>query len=310
VLIGIGDDAAWVESRSGSVLITSDLLIQDVHFKLQWTSLFALGHKAVAVNLSDIAAMGGKPAYLILALGIPGNFSSRQVSEFYRGIRSLCSKTGVVLVGGDTNVARSLIVSVCLIGHAIYSPVRRSGAQMGNDIYVTGALGDSALGLKLLQSGRVGLNRGFAAYLVSRHRQPMPRVVVGEAIAREQLATAMIDVSDGLVQDLGHICDASGLGAQIWRDKLPLSVAYRAMMGKDGTRYALSGGEDYELLFCARRRDRTRLEHLSKRVKVPITRIGRCMAKEGITVLDSSGNVVSIPIKGYDHFRNSSRSAK
>jgi thiamine-monophosphate kinase len=292
-------------------LITSDLLIQDVHFKLQWTSLFALGHKALAVNLSDIAAMGGKPAYLILALGIPADFNSNQVSEFYRGINSLCSKTGVVLVGGDTNVARSLIISVCVIGHAVYAPVRRSGAQRGNDIYVTGTLGDSSLGLKLLQSGRGRLNRGFAAYLVSRHRQPTPRVVVGEVIARERLATAMIDISDGLLQDLGHICNASGLGAEIWRDKLPLSPAYRAMTGKDGARYALSGGEDYELLFCARRRDRTRLENLSKRAKIPITRIGRCLAaKEGITVLDGSGKAVSIAIKGYDHFRNSSRSAK
>lgn len=311
VLLGIGDDAAWVESRSGSILITSDLLMQDVHFKLQWTSLFALGHKALAVNLSDIAAMGGKPAYLILALGIPADFNSNQISDFYRGINHLCSKTGVALVGGDTNVARSLIISVCVIGHAVYAPVRRSGARRGNDIYVTGTLGDSSLGLKLLHSGRVRANRGFAAYLVSRHRQPTPRIVVGEIVARERLATAMIDISDGLLQDLGHICSASSLGAEIWRDKLPLSPAYRAMTGKDGARHALSGGEDYELLFCARRRDRTRLENLSKRVKVPITRIGRCLAaKEGITVLDGSGKAVSISIKGYDHFRNSSRSAK
>jgi thiamine-monophosphate kinase len=311
VLLGIGDDAAWVESRSGSILITSDLLIQDVHFKLQWTSLFALGYKALAVNLSDIAAMGGKPAYLILALGIPPHFKCTQVSEFYRGINSLCSKSGVVLVGGDTNIAKSFIISVCVIGHAVYRPVRRSGAQIGNDIYVTGTLGDSSLGLKLLKSRRLRLNRGFAAYLVSRHRQPTPRVVVGETVARRRLATAMIDISDGLLQDLGHICQASGLGAEIWRDKLPMSPAYRAMTGKDGASHALNGGEDYELLFCARRRDRTRLRDLSRRVKVPITRIGRCLAaKEVIRVIDSSGKTVSVPGKGYDHFRNSSRLAK
>ena len=311
VLLGIGDDAAWVESKSGSILITSDLLLQDVHFKLQWTSLFALGHKALAVNLSDIAAMGGKPAYVILALGIPPDFSSNQVSQFYRGINSLCSKAGVTLVGGDTNVAKSLIISVCVIGHAIWTPVRRSGAQVGNDIYVTGTLGDSSLGLKLLKSGRWRSNRGFAAYLVSRHRQPTPRVVVGEVVARERLATAMIDISDGLVQDLGHICSASGLGAEIWRDKLPLSPAYRAITGKDGACHALSGGEDYELLFCARKRDRTRLANLSKQSKVPITRIGRCLAdKKGVAVLDHLGKAVSIPIKGYDHFRNGSRCAK
>ena len=311
VLLGIGDDAAWVKSRTGSVLITSDLLIQDVHFKLQWTSLFALGHKALAVNLSDIAAMGGTPAYSILALGIPAHFKSSQVSEFYRGIKSLCTKTGVVLVGGDTNIANSFIISVCVMGHAVYTPVRRSGAQIGNDIYVTGTLGDSSLGLKLLQSGRLHLNRGFAAYLVSRHCKPTPRVVVGETLARQRLATAMIDISDGLLQDLGHICKASGLGAEIWRDKLPLSPAYRALTGKDGTIHALNGGEDYELLFCARRRHRTRLAKLSKQAKVPITRIGRCLAaKEAIRVIDDSGKAVAIPSKGYDHFRNGSRLAK
>jgi thiamine-monophosphate kinase len=304
VLLGIGDDAAWVETRHGSILVTSDLLIQDVHFKLEWTSLYALGHKALAVNLSDIAAMGGKPAYLILALGIPADFDSNQVSELYRGINSLSSKTGVVLVGGDTNLATSLMISACVIGHAIYPPVRRSGAEPGNDIYVTGTVGDSLLGLKLLQSGRVLPNRGFAQYLVSRHRQPTARIIVGETIARRRLATAMIDVSDGLLQDLGHICDASGVGAEIWLDKLPLSRAYRAMAGKDGAQHALSGGEDYELLFCARRRDGIRLQNLSKRAKVPITRIGRCVAaKNGITVLNGSGKAVAIPTKGYDHFR-------
>jgi thiamine-monophosphate kinase len=311
VLLGIGDDAAWLESRSGSILVTSDLLIEDIHFKLEWTSLFALGHKALAVNLSDIAAMGGKPSYLILALGIPADFNSDQVYEFYRGIKSLCSKTGVALVGGDTNVAKSLIISVCVIGCAPYPPVRRSGAKVGNDIYVTGTLGDSSLGLKLLQSGPVRSNRGFVAYLVSRHHQPTPRVAAGVVLARERLATAMIDISDGLLQDLGHICKASGVGAEIWRDKLPLSPAYRSMTGKDGWRHALSGGEDYELLFCAKRRDRTRLENLSKRAKVPITRIGKCIAaKDRITVLDGSGRPLSIPMKGYDHFRSSSRLAK
>ena len=311
VLLGIGDDAAWVESRSGSMLITSDLLIQDVHFKLEWTSLFALGHKALAVNLSDIAAMGGKPAYLIMALGIPADFNSNQISEFYRGVNSLCSKTGVALVGGDTNVAKSLIISVCVVGHAVYVPVRRSGAQIGNDIYVTGTLGDASLGLELLQKGRMPSKRGSAAYLVSRHRQPTPRIVVGEMVARERLATAMIDVSDGLLQDLGHLCSASTVGAEIWLDELPLSNAYRAVAGTGRAQHALSGGEDYELLFSARRRDRARLQNLSRRAKVPISRIGRCVAsKDGITVLNGSGKAVSFSAKGYDHFRNSSRSVK
>lgn len=305
VLLGIGDDAAWIESRYRSMLVTSDLLIEDVHFKLEWTSLFALGHKVLAVNLSDIAAMGGKPAYLILALGVPAHFNSRQISELYRGIRSLGSKTGVALVGGDTNLATRLTIAACVIGHAVYPPVCRSGARPGNDIYVTGNIGDSSLGLQLLRSGHVFSTRGFANYLVSRHRQPTPRILVGQALARSRLATAMIDVSDGLLQDLGHICRASDVGAEIWLDRLPLSPAYRAIAGAGAAQRALSGGEDYELLFCAPRRDETRLAKLSRRVKIPITRIGRCLtAQKGITVLNGSGKPLSAPVKGYDHFIN------
>ena len=304
VLLGIGDDAAWVESRYGSVLVTSDLLIQDIHFKLEWTSMFALGHKVLAVNLSDIAAMGGRPAYLILGLGIPADFTSTQISEFYRGVNSLAARTGVLLIGGDTNIARCLTISACVIGHPVSTPVRRSGAQSGDDIYVTGTIGDSSLGMELLQSGRALSSRGFAGYLIARHRQPTPRVLVGQTLARRRLATAMIDVSDGLLQDLGHICEASGVGAEIWLDHVPLSSAYRAMAGKDAAQRALSGGEDYELLFCARQRDGTRLLNLSKHARLPITRIGRCLGtRRRIAVLDGSGKVVPISATGYDHFR-------
>jgi thiamine-monophosphate kinase len=304
VRLGIGDDAAWVESKSGSMLVTSDLLIEGIHFKLKWTSLFSLGYKAVAVNLSDIAAMGGEPSYLVLALGIPGNFDSRKVHEFYRGVKSLCSKTGLALIGGDTNASNLLIISVCLMGHAPYPPVRRSGAKVGNDIYITGTLGDSALGLKLLQSGAGVANRRAFAYLVSRHHKPTARIRAGALIAQQRLATAMIDVSDGLLQDLGHICTASCVGAEILAARLPLSTAYRSVAGKDGLQHALTGGEDYELLFCARRRDRARIVKLQEVIQIPITRIGTCVpARVGITVLDRSGKRLAQPCKGYDHFR-------
>lgn len=312
VLLGIGDDAAWVKSRYRSVLVTSDLLLQDVHFKLEWTSLFALGHKVLAVNLSDIAAMGGKPAYFVLALGIPPDFTTRQISEFYRGVNSLASKTGVLLIGGDTNVGQCLTISACVIGHPVYPPVCRAGAQPGDDIYVTGTIGDSSLGLELLQSGCPLSNRGFAGYLISRHRQPMPRIVIGQMLARRRLATAMIDISDGLLQDLGHICEASGVGAEICLDRVPLSPAYLAMAGKNAAQRALSGGEDYELLFCARQRDAIRLLHLSKQANIPLTRIGRCLGgQRTMTVRDSSGKPVALAAKGYDHFlQSTSRSTK
>ena len=304
VLLGIGDDAAWVANPSRSSLVTADLLIEGIHFDLKWTSLFDLGYKTLAVNLSDIAAMGGIPAYLILSLGIPSAFESRDIEEFYRGIRFLAAKHDVALVGGDTNAAKLLIISACVLGHAPHRPIRRSGAQAGDDIYVTGTLGDSALALKFLKSRSLRGKRSSAAYLLSRHHRPTPRVTTGALLARQRLATAMIDVSDGLIQDLGHICKASGIGAEIWQDRLPLSRAYRTLAGKAGTRFALSGGEDYELLFCARKRDRGRIEKLQTQAGVAITRIGTSsLKKNGVSVLSAAGKPVETRNAGHDHFK-------
>ena len=304
VRIGIGDDCAWVEHRAGSSLITADLLIEGVHFDLTWTSLFALGYKSLAVNLSDIAAMGGVPAYAILSLGIPAKFDSRQIDEFYRGFNRLARKWQVALIGGDTNIAPSLIISVCLIGTPPARPVRRNGAKVGDDIYVTGTLGDSALGLEQLRNKSRSANQVAVRLLLARHHQPTPRLSAGALLAREKLATAMIDISDGLLQDLGHICQASNTGAVIWNDRLPLSSAYRALCGTADTRLALSGGEDYELLFCARPRQRQRLEKLSRRAQVKITRIGSCVAaQQGITVIDGSGKPLALRFRGHDHFK-------
>jgi thiamine-monophosphate kinase len=304
VRLGIGDDAAWVENPGGSSLITADLLIEGVHFDLKWTSLFDLGFKSLAVNLSDIAAMGGVPAYAILSLGIPAHFDSRDVAAFYRGIQALARSSHVSVVGGDTSIATTLIISVCVIGHAPHGAVRRSGATVGDDIYVTGTLGDSALALQLLRLKSAAYKKGPAAKLLERHRRPMPRLTAGALLAKERLATAMIDVSDGLLQDLGHICRASGTGAVIYNADLPLSVAYRALAGQDGTRHALTGGEDYELLFCARPANRASLENLSKRARVPITRIGTCVHGRRLLVIDSAGKSISIGgLGGHDHFK-------
>ena len=304
VRLGIGDDAAWVENPGGSSLITADLLIEGVHFDLKWTSLFDLGFKSLAVNLSDIAAMGGVPAYAILSLGIPAHFDSRDVAAFYRGIQELARSSHVSVVGGDTSIATTLIISVCVIGHAPHGAVRRSGATIGDDVYVTGTLGDSALALQLLSLKSDAYKKSRAAKLLERHRRPMPRLTAGALLAKERLATAMIDVSDGLLQDLGHICRASGTGAVIYNADLPLSVAYRALAGQDGTRHALTGGEDYELLFCARPANRASLEKLSKRAQVPITRIGTCVHGRRVLVIDSAGKSISIGgLGGHDHFK-------
>ena len=303
VRIGIGDDAAWVRNPSGSSLITADLLIEGVHFNLSWTSLIDLGFKSLAVNLSDIAAMGGTPAYAVVSLGIPGDFDSKDIDDFYRGINALARPSRVFVVGGDTCIAKCLIVSICVIGHAPRKPIRRNGAAVGDDIYITGPLGDSALGLKLLRVGRTRKSTAMAK-LLARHRRPTPRLAVGALLAKSQLATAMIDVSDGLLQDLGHICRASGLRAILHNDLLPLSFAYRAMAGKDGTRHALRGGEDYELLFCSGPSRRSAIRKLSERAGVPITLIGRCVTGRGVTVVDASGHMIALgTLRGHDHFK-------
>jgi thiamine-monophosphate kinase len=305
VKLGIGDDAAWVKTSSGSCLLTADLLIEGVHFDLKWTSLYALGYKTLAVNMSDIAAMGGIPAYMLLSLGIPATFASEDLEEFYRGIRSLASKSGVALVGGDTSVAKVLFISACLVGQAPRRPITRAGAQVGDDIYVTGTLGDSALGLKLLKRKSPKLTQPAVKFLLSRHHFPTARVRAGATLARENLARAMIDISDGLLQDLGHICKASHVGAIVAEEKLPLSAAYRSLTGHNGTGHALAGGEDYELLFCARRRDRPRIEKLQEFVDVPISRIGTCVRpRGGIAVLDSKGQRLSFRATGHDHFKH------
>ena len=301
--LGIGDDAALVRAKTDSFLVTADLLLEDVHFSLNWTSLSDLGYKTLAVNLSDIAAMGGVPAYLILSLGIPSHFTSEELDRFYHGIKSLAVKHNVTVVGGDTSVADKFLISACLIGHAPYRPIRRSGAKLKNDIYVTGTLGDSALGLHLLKHGM--LTEKGAGYLLSRHHKPTPRLAVGALLARKGLATAMIDVSDGLLQDLGHICRASHIGARIWEEALPLSGAYRELAGNEGIHYALSGGEDYELLFCARQKDRQLIDRLQHQVGVPLTRVGSCVTpNQGVFCLNRSGKPISVPAVGHDHFKS------
>jgi thiamine-monophosphate kinase len=245
----------------------------------------------------------------MLSLALPPRFSVSAVDELYRGILSLAVKTGVSLVGGDTNAAGRLIISPCVIGHAPYRPVRRSGARPGDDIYVTGTLGDSALALEFLRRGRRPPGRSHFSYLLSRHHRPSPRLAAGVLLARRGLATAMIDISDGLLQDLEHVCAASRVGAMVWEGQLPLSDAYRAAGA--GSRCALSGGEDYELLFCARPGDRGRVESLQKRVQLPMTRIGQCVsAGKGIVVIGEFGAARRLPDGGHDHFSPRRRKAR
>ncbi len=305
VRAGIGDDAAWLECRGEALLITTDLLIEGIHFNLRWTSFYALGYKTLAVNLSDIAAMGGVPQYLTLSLAVPGKYRAEDIENFYRGLNGLARQSGVSVVGGDTSAADRLFLSPALVGHCDGRPVLRRGSRPGDDLYVTGTLGDSALGLALLRKKirKTRASAAAAAHAIRRHHFPTARLAAGALLGRSGLAKAMIDLSDGLVQDLGHICKASGVGAEIDEAALPLSRAYRLLAAGD-TAAALGGGEDYELLFAARPRDRDRIEKLRPRLGVRLTRIGRCVRGSGVIVLDRSGRPRQPSLRGFDHFKN------
>jgi len=303
VRVGIGDDAAaLLHSPSSMLLATTDMLLDGVHFDLRTTDLYSLGWKSAAVNLSDIAAMGGTPRFCLTALGIPPSLSVEDISEFYRGFHTCLKNFGTVLVGGDTCRSRTgLVISVTVLGEVKKKQaVTRSGARAGDLIFVTGTLGDSAAGLELLRAG-ARRQKPVIMSLIEKHLRPMPRVVEGGKIAAAGIASAMIDVSDGLSSDLGHICEQSKVGADILAEMIPLSknVLSLKTLQQPALEYALSGGEDYELLFTAPREKAGRLRSL----RLSVTEIGRIVKGSGMRLLDKDGRRMPLTATGYDHFR-------
>jgi thiamine-monophosphate kinase len=292
LVLGIGDDSAITKDPSMFTLITSDMLIEGVHFDLRYTTFLQLGHKALAVNLSDIFAMGGRPRFFLVDIGIPSGIDSRDVEEIYKGVNVLAKRHGVAVIGGDTSISRKgFIICGTLIGES-KRPIRRSGAGIGDGIFVTGALGDSAMGLELLRKTGKGIQKGQDAYslsLIKRHLSPEPK-----PLRRTDRVTSMIDISDGLLIDLCHICDASNVGAVIYKERIPLSKELTRVahtMKKDPFDYALRGGEDYVLLFTS-----------PSRYKKGATRIGEIIRK-GRYIIDEKGRKTPFKSEGYEHFR-------
>ncbi len=308
VLIGMGDDAAALKIAPASILLaTTDMLLEDVHFDLSYTDYYSLGWKAAAVNLSDIAAMGGIPRFCLTSLGIPPSVPVEQIKEFYRGLNTVLRSHRALLVGGDTCLSREkLIVNIVVLGESEKPRiVARAGAQPGDRIFVTGTLGDSAAGLELLRSGVGSRGRGAGEKkLIQRHLRPVPRVDWGMLIARSKCAHAMIDISDGLSSDLAHICDESGVGAKIFAENLPYSRSLRPVadaLGKSPLHYALSGGEDYELLFTAPKKSRIKLQSMG----IPLTEIGEVTKNRKLFLVDGQGKEKPLLPVGYDHFAHS-----
>jgi thiamine-monophosphate kinase len=306
VLRGIGDDAAVVRPAGRQcLLLTTDILREGIHFRRASTSPYLLGKKCISVNLSDIAAMGGMPRYYLVALSAPGKTPLPFVRQLYRGMHYQAQRFNAVLLGGDTTASpEGIIITITLIGTADRSRVvYRRGAREGDHIYVTGTVGDAALGLRMLAAGGGASPRHG---LVRRHLDPEPRVAAGRRLAGGNTASSMIDISDGLVADLRHILEESRVGARISLAALPLSAGYRKYCARSADDFyapALCGGEDYELLFTAHPSRQGRVAKIARELALPITRIGEITPRSRrIEILDPRGMRVTLRGEGYTHF--------
>jgi thiamine-monophosphate kinase len=303
VLAGIGDDAAILKLRPGRVILaTTDLLAERIHFDLAFTSYRQLGYKAAMANLSDIAAMGGIPRFLLIALALTPRETFRDVKAMYEGIRAACNPAGVAVVGGDTSASRTdLFLAVTALGDAApRDALRRSGARAGDRLYVTGTLGDAKAGLELLQ-----MRRRTNSYLITRHLTPTARLKEARHLADSRLASAAIDVSDGLAGDIRHICEESKVGCLIDARKVPLSpqlLTYARTRKRDPIAYALSGGEDYELLFTVPPAKVARVDSLIRRRLLRATPIGVITPRrQGLRLIGADGSARPLTARGYEH---------
>ncbi len=300
-VLGIGDDCALIKVAAGCELaISTDTLVEGIHF-FAGADAEKLGHKSLAVNLSDLAAMGATPHYVTLALTLP-SIDDAWLAAFSRGFFSLADEFDVELIGGDTTRG-PLSATLTVMGEIeAKRALRRDGAKMGDDIWVSGTLGGAALALMHLQ-GKIHLQPHIFARVENRLHRPAPRVALGQALLGA--ATSVIDISDGLVADLGHICERSKLSAVIERHSLPLASALMSMSADWRDECALSGGDDYELCFTAPVAARAKIEIAGAKCDVAITRIGSMKIldlNQMVKVIDESGQDVSPKKSGFDHF--------
>ena len=299
-LLGVGDDAALLQVSEGQVLaVSSDMLVSGTHFFAD-ADPFLLGHKTLAVNLSDLAAMGATPRWATLALALP-SADENWLEQFSAGFFALADLHGVELVGGDTTRG-PLNLCVTIFGEvAAQRALRRSGALPGDEIWVSGQLGDAALALAHLQ-GRIVLGEVEFAACASALHQPQPRVALGLALCG--IASSAIDISDGLLADLGHMLSSSQVGAQLDFSALPISATLRRLIDQPfATLCALAGGDDYELCFTVPSSYHNDVLHIGEQLALPLTCIGNIVAGQGCIVRDVAGNPITLESAGYDHFR-------
>jgi len=307
---GIGDDCAIFRSLPGSDwLVTADMLVDNVHFDRSWHSPYLLGRKSLAVNISDIAAMGGIPQFAILGLALPAGCDEHWTTEYMDGFFSLLQEYECALIGGDTVSAAAITLSVTVIGTVEQGrAIGRDGARPGDSVYVSGCLGSAAAGLHLFSHKLTGDGSGKATdfpALRRQHLDPVPQVQLGRVLRESGMVTAMQDISDGIATDLGHICSASSVTAVVEAGDLPAHDELLAMCGQlqlDPLEFQLRGGEDYELLFTVRAGSGEQLAELVlERTGKEIYRIGRIEEGQGGVMLSRSGSIENIAFQGYEH---------
>jgi thiamine-monophosphate kinase len=309
VRIGIGDDCAVLEPRGGRALLaTTDLLLEDVHFRRRWAEPADIGWKALAVNVSDIAAMGGTPRWALVGLACPEGTGADEIAAFYEGALAAADADGVVVVGGDTSASPAgWLVSVTLLGEAA-RPVLRSTARPGDVVAVTGTLGRSAAGLAVLERDTApgGVDSAALDEVTGAHLRPRARVTEGAWLAGAGGVTAMMDLSDGLATDLGRLVAESGVGAHVDVERLPIAAATRAVaeaLDADPVDWATGGGEDYELLVVCEAAAFERLrDGLAGATGTALTAVGEVVAGAGTRWLDGRGCAVAVA-PGFEHFR-------
>lgn len=302
LLIDIGDDAAAWRPGGGTELYTTDTMVEGVHFTQQTLCWYDLGWKIIAANASDIAAMGGLPSYALVTLGLPMETEVESVKYLYTGMIELANRHGITIVGGDMVRSPVTFVTVGLTGVAEHECMLRSTARTGDLVAITGYLGSSAGGLRVLQR-EFSVSDDSTEYLKAAHRRPEPRTQEGLALSRVGVRTA-IDISDGLMDDLSKLCTSSGVAAEIDAQKIPVHPALKQVFPDDHLELALSGGEDYQLLFTA---PKDLMDKVLSALPAPAVAIGGVVEGESgqVSVFDSNtGNQLSIPNKGWDHFRS------
>ena len=301
-LRAIGDDCAVLPKDADSdLVVTADLLVEDIDFRLEWTTPENLGYKALAVSLSDIAAMGGEPVWAMLSIGVPKKlWESDFVKRFYQGWLALAKDFNVELVGGDISRSPDKFMVDSIVGGEVPkgNAILRSGAKPGDGIFVSGRLGGAAGGLRLLKQAveREPLDN-WKQRLIDRQLRPTPRIELGKYLRESGLASSMIDISDGLSSDIYHICEASGVGAKLDASLLPIDEDLKHLFSPDEMlAFALNGGEDFELLFTVRQENTSSLESRD------FCQIGMITENTEIVMLKDGNEIIDLQPSGFRHF--------